>query len=297
MLAVVAISALAFSACGDDDDTETTEGTGAGTEATTSDTTVATETTMGTGTTMASDTTMGTGTTMATDTTMGTGTTMATDTTAAGFGSFCQAEIDVEKAVGSQDPAQIGPAFETLKQEAPDGVAEAVGTAIAEAEKFLASDGEPTPAFNAAYADIVQFVSDNCGFAALDVLAKDYSFGGIGSELEAGPAVVNFVNEGTELHEIIMLKKKDGVSLSFEEILQLPEKKAMRQVETAGAAFAIPGETGHTVVDLTAGDYLAICFIPVGTTPEKMSEMEGQEGPPEGKPHFLEGMQLEFTVS
>ncbi|MEJ7722307.1 MAG: hypothetical protein WKF58_18585 [Ilumatobacteraceae bacterium] len=59
----------------------------------------------------------------------------------------------------------------------------------------------------------------------------------------------------------------------------------------------MPGETGHTVVDLTAGDYLAICFIPVGTTPEKMSEMEGQEGPPEGKPHFLEGMQLEFTVS
>jgi len=41
-----------------------------------------------------------------------------------------------------------------------------------------------------------------------------------------------------------MLKKKDGVSLSFEEILQMPEKKAMRQVETAGAAFAIPGETG-----------------------------------------------------
>ncbi|MDQ3176328.1 MAG: hypothetical protein M3Q72_02115 [Actinomycetota bacterium] len=285
MLAVVAISALAFSACGDDDDTETTEGTGAGTEVTTSDTT------------MATDTTMGTGTSMATDTTMGTGTTMATDTTAAGFGSFCQAEIDVEKAVGSQDPAQIGPAFETLKQEAPEGVAEAVGTAIAEAEEFLASDGEPTPEFEAAYAEVVQFVSDNCGFAELDVLAKDYSFGGIGNEMEAGPAVVSFTNEGTELHEIVMLKKKDGVSLSFEEILAMPEKKARRQVEGAGGAFAMPGETGHTVVDLTAGDYLAICFIPVGTTPEKMSEMEGQEGPPEGQPHFTKGMKLEFTVS
>ena len=185
MLAVVAIGALAFSACGDDNDTETTEGSGTGTEAP--------DTTMAPGSTMATDTTMGTGTTMATDTTMGTGTTMATDTTAAGFGSFCQADIDVEKAVRSQDPAQIGPAFETLQQEAPDGVAESVDTAIAEAEKFLASDGEPTPEFDTAYADIVQFVSDNCGFAALDVLAKDYSFGGIGNEMEAGPAVVNLV--------------------------------------------------------------------------------------------------------
>lgn len=213
--------------------------------------------------------------------------------------AFCQAELDVEAAVVTGDPAAIEPAFAALQQSAPEDVAPAVETAITEAEAFLAEGGTPTPEFDDAYAEVVGFVSDNCGFGALDVLAQDYSFGGIGPEVPAGPTVINLVNDGTEVHEIVLIRKNDDVTESFEELLALPERQAMRKTTFAGVAFADPGEEGKTVVDLEAGEYIALCFIPVGTTPEVMAEMEPGGPPPEGAgpPHFVEGMQQEFIVS
>jgi len=214
-------------------------------------------------------------------------------TTVASFDAFCQAELDVEAAVAAEDPAAIEPAFAALQEASPEGISGAVETAVTEAEKFLAAGGEPTEEFQAAYAEVVGFVSDNCGFGALDVLAKDYSFGGIGPEVPAGPTVVNFTNDGTELHEIILIRKNDDVTESFDELLALPEKQATKKTTEAGAAFAFPGEEGQTVVDLAAGEYIALCFIPVGLTPEVAAS--GEE--PQGPPHFVEGMKVEFVVS
>lgn len=211
--------------------------------------------------------------------------------------AFCQAELDVEAAVSSQDPEAIEPAFMALQEAAPEDISGAVETAIAEASKFMAEDSEPTPEFDAAYAEVVGFVSDNCGFATLDVLAKDYSFGGIGPDVPAGPTVINLTNDGTELHEIALIRKNDDVTQSFEELLALPEEEAMKLTTSAGSAFAFPGEVGHTVVDLKPGEYIALCFIPEGFTPEALEEMEAGGPEPEGPPHFMKGMQHEFTVS
>ena len=111
--------------------------------------------------------------------------------------------------------------------------------------------------------------------------------------MPAGPTVVNFTNDGTELHEIILIRKNDDVTESFDELLALPEKQAMKKTTEAGAAFAFPGEEGQTVVDLAAGEYIALCFIPVGLTPEVAAS--GEE--PQGPPHFVEGMKVEFVVS
>ncbi len=221
-----------------------------------------------------------------------------TDPTSAGsVDAFCQAELDVEAATASQDPEAIEPAFAALQEAAPEDISDAVETAIAEAEKFLAAGGMPTPEFDDAYAEVVGFVSDNCGFGALDVLAKDYSFGGIGPEVPAGPTVVSLVNDGTEVHEIIIIRKNDDVTESFDELLELPERQARRKTTFAGAAFADPGEDGQTVLDLEAGEYIALCFIPKGTTPEVMADMESGGSEPQGPPHFVEGMKHEFVVS
>ena len=47
------------------------------------------------------------------------------------------------------------------------------------------------------------------------------------------------------------------------------------------------------VADLAPGEYIALCFIPVGTSMSHDGEfVEGT-----GAPHFTEGMQHEFTVA
>ena len=46
--------------------------------------------------------------------------------------------------------------------------------------------------------------------------------------------------------------------------------------------------------DLEEGRYVAICFIPVGTTPDVLASGAPPEDTP---PHFMEGMVTELTVS
>jgi hypothetical protein len=222
--------------------------------------------------------------------------------------SYCTAHLALETAMSSGDPAMIEPAVAAVTEAAPADIAEAVAAAIANAPM----DGPPTPEFNAAYGEMIDYVKANCGFAAVEVLATEYAFGGLPEELASGPTVVSLTNNGEEMHEIILVRKNDGVTASAEELLALPEDEALAQVQMVGMAFAAPGETGHTVADLAPGDYIAVCFIPEGTTPEVLEQMMAAEsgGPtgatgPEGSapmgseppPHFVHGMVQEFTVT
>jgi hypothetical protein len=122
-----------------------------------------------------------------------------------------------------------------------------------------------------------------CGFETVDVSMVDYAYEGVPETIPAGTVAFNVTNDGAEEHEMLLIKKADGVAESFEEIAQLPEEESESLVEFKGAAFAPPGESSATLAELTPGDYAMICFIPVGG---------GEDGPP----HFTEGMLAEFTV-
>jgi hypothetical protein len=209
------------------------------------------------------------------------------------YEAFCAAEVDVENAVASEDPEAIGAAFEALAAAAPEDDKATVDSVVAEAQEFLGSDSGPTPEFEAVYADLITIVKDNCGFGELDVTAKDYEFEGIDDSLDAGPNVVTLQNDGEELHEVALFRFNDGVELTVDELLALPEEEALGSVTPAGSGFAMPGATGYTVIDLTPGRYMAACFIPVGTTPDLLES--GEE--PQGEPHALQGMATEFEVS
>jgi hypothetical protein len=232
-------------------------------------------------------------TTVAPATTAGSATTTSTTDVA----TFCEAEITAESATSSEDAEAIGPAFAALSAAAPADVKGTVDTVIDEAQKFMASGDDPSPEFNAAYAELIQFVKGNCGFTDLSVAASNYVFEGLPRNVAAGPAVFTFENTADEFHEMILFRINDDVTENIGELLALPEKEAMAKVTPAGAVFAPPGETSYTAVDLAPGRYAAACFLPKGATPEAMEEMESSGSEPEGKPHFMLGMAQEFEVA
>lgn len=210
---------------------------------------------------------------------------MTTDTTMADMSGFAGAaegestEDDGAGAEGIEPVAEAEPGTEGIEP-----VAGAEGEAGAEE-----GGGAPPPEFLQASAAVGLFAAEECADESLTVVAKDYEFEGMPTEVDAGEYGLMLDNQGTEWHEIIVMRKNDGVTASAQELLAMPEEEAMTMASQVGAAFAAPGKTSGTVVDLTPGDYVAVCFIPVGTTG---LDVEG-----EGPPHFMEGMVAEFTVS
>jgi hypothetical protein len=123
------------------------------------------------------------------------------------------------------------------------------------------------------------------------VTATNYAFTGLPDELPAGPTSFELTNDADEVHELVLLRKDDGVTQSAEELLAMPEEEAMDLATMVGSpAFAPPGDTAHTVKDLEPGDYIAVCFIPTG-----MTALDGP--PPDGPPHAMNGMVAELTVT
>jgi hypothetical protein len=216
------------------------------------------------------------------------------DGAADGYDDFCDAELAVEQASSSEDDAAMGPAMENLVTASPnDDVRNKVQATI---DAFMALEGPPDAAFNDTYGELMKVVKDKCGFHELDVTAKDYRFSGIDDKLDAGPMVVTFENDGTEYHEMFVMRRNEGVDISIEELLALDEEEASSMVTQVGAAFAAPGTTSYTAFDLAPGSYIVACFIPTGLTEKAFDEMMANGTEPQGQPHAMNGMTAEFEV-
>ena len=236
-----------------------------------------------------------------------------TDTAASGdLATYCEKTYEVEtlgepevdfETASPEEQATAIKAFVTEKVKplaaeiqavAPDEVSADVDVLVATVDELAETgDFEATfgsPEVEAAGDRLHAFDLESCGWQQVDVPAKDYAFEGIAAELEAGKTSFEFSNSGTELHELVVIRKNDDTTETFEQLLALPEDEAQTKTTVAGSAFAAPGEKNvYAIAGLEAGEYMAICFIPEGTTDE---ETEGQ-----GPPHFTKGMRQEFTVS
>jgi plastocyanin len=131
----------------------------------------------------------------------------------------------------------------------------------------------------------------------ITVTAMDYHFDGLPTSVPAGTTIA-LDNQGAEIHELIAVRRNDGVTETWDELLALPEAEAMAKVTIVGQLLAGPGEAaeGTLTVD-QEGDYLAVCFVPEG-----MTQMPDPAASPDpsvefGPPHFLLGMKQEFTVT
>jgi hypothetical protein len=203
---------------------------------------------------------------------------------------FCKANLAVDQAPDGPNKRVL----RQLRNTAPQAIADAVniGTSLFEEEGEAAFEN---PEFVDALQQIDQFVLDNCGYEQVDVMMQDYSFSGMPAEIEKGTTAFSLTNDGQELHEFAVLRLKGETTL--DDLLQLPEDASEKELgklvaEVPGGGFAFPGESDVALITLKRpGRYVAMCFIPVGTTPDAAED--GGSGPP----HFTQGMTAEFEVT
>jgi len=214
--------------------------------------------------------------------------------------AFCEAVTAVDTATaeggpeGEVDPAAVEEASAAIVENAPEDLTDQAALLVETIDANLEDpDHEPGEDFYAAYGEVQAFQVETCGYNEVEASAIDYAFQDLPTELEAGPAVVTLNNEGSEFHEVALLKVDDDYEGTLDELLALPEEEAFEVVGIKGIAFAPVGEAASTSAELDAGRYVAVCFLPVGSTPEAFAE----GGPPDGPPHFTEGMVQEIQVS
>lgn len=135
------------------------------------------------------------------------------------------------------------------------------------------------------------------------VVAVDYAFQGLPSSVPVGTSLT-LRNDGKELHELLVARKNDGVTESWDELIAMPEDQSMSKVTVYGPLVAAPGSTGSsmdggatTIVLDAEGDYLAVCFVPQGMTSFPDPSASPDPAASFGPPHFALGMRQEFTVT
>lgn len=203
----------------------------------------------------------------------------------------------------SPDPAVAGPLVDAMVINAAKSTPPEVTAALGELGRYahmqlngnVTSDDFPPRSFFEAESTVDTFMFEHCKFdGRLDVTGNEYSFTGIPAELKAGTYGVLLRNAGAQIHELGILRRNDGVTDSWADILALPEDQVGAKASILGFSFA-PG-TGDVWLrrtTFTPGDYLAVCFLPDGT----ILQADGTAMFGTGVPHMMKGMQAEFHVS
>jgi hypothetical protein len=209
---------------------------------------------------------------------------------------YCSAELNLEATAdavnnSTAEPKEIATAIVGAAKPAaalaPTELQASFNGAIATLESVVESNDADTLQNFAPPPEIHAFDLKSCGWQRTDVTAQDYHFDGLPATLKAGVNDFELTNKGQEFHVLVIVKKKDGVTESFDDLLNDPE--AENKTETVAAAAAAPGQpAGYAVVDLKPGEYLALCPIAQGST----GETQGT-----GPPHFTLGMHQTLTVT
>jgi hypothetical protein len=109
---------------------------------------------------------------------------------------------------------------------------------------------------------------------------KDFSFV-LPSEIKAGEQIWKVVNEGPQIHEIMIIKLAEDKGVAdVQTFLQSPHGAAPF-TNIGGFQALTPGETGWLNLNLEPGEYAALCHVP---------------DPASGHAHTQLGMLMPFTV-
>lgn len=188
------------------------------------------------------------------------------------------------------DPAAAGPALEAFEEQVTGDLAEPAETVVTTLSAVL-DGGDPSgmesPEFVEASTTVGDAMFEGCDVdAKVEVTGVDYAFEGLPDEIDAGRLALRFVNEteADEPHELVLMRRADGVDDPVEDLLALPEEELGEKLEMVGVAYAdAAGGSNVTFLELEAGEYVAICMLPVG-------------GGEDGDPHAVHGMTAELSV-
>ena len=224
------------------------------------------------------------------------GTTDSTATGAAGTTGFCAAAGRLVTALGSGgDPSK---ALKTAIDRAPGPLAkdlstlgEKFGTAASSGDDsaFLADDLRETASTTFAG------IASNCDYQTANISATEYKFGGLPATLAAGPTAFHMTNRGSEVHEMLFYRRAKGTEGDIVSIVNDEPTVSDGRLEEIGVMLpAAPGEDSVLLVDLTPGDYVAVCFVAEGTT--SMAQVAAHAGGDASGDHRSLGMIKAFTV-
>ena len=217
--------------------------------------------------------------------------------------AFCDAIAEVGYALSIGEGYEgIDSSLVAAEDVAPDEIRADV-TTMAEENRAQVATGPPpeeqppvipSDDFFAAATSVGDYMADNCGYQVIDVAATDFAFDGIPADADAGKTLIRITNDGTEYHEVVLQRVQQGETRSVDEILALPEEGG-GLLEYLGYAFAPPGLGSWTVVDLSAGRHVAMCFVPIGaTTTEALQSGQFDDA---AQLHAMQGMFTEMQVS
>jgi hypothetical protein len=101
------------------------------------------------------------------------------------------------------------------------------------------------------------------------------------SPIAAGRQTWQVVNEGQEIHEIMLMKLAEGATLDDAMAFLHAPRGEPPYANVGGFQAISPGETGWLQLDLEPGNYVALCYVPGAET---------------GELHLAMGMIQQFTV-
>ena len=95
----------------------------------------------------------------------------------------------------------------------------------------------------------------------------DFAFAGVPTTLPEGRTTLKVTNQGQEPHEMTLLRLEGINAQQALEILTAPPggeaPAGQPPFKDAGGFQAImPGQSGWTTLNLQAGEYIAVCFVP-----------------------------------
>ncbi|MGH9111352.1 MAG: hypothetical protein ACRDZN_03490 [Acidimicrobiales bacterium] len=166
-----------------------------------------------------------------------------------------------EESVAEHFESVLLPRFEALEAAAPAEIEGAVG-AIRAALDGEGDEGEA----EAANLRIHEYSAGACEWNTVEVAAVEFAFEGAPASLPAGVVSFEVVNQGDEAHSLVVLRRNEGVSTPFADLVALPDDELFEQAEPIEpGAFVDPGGEDFAVADLAPGDYALVCTLPIGT--------------------------------
>jgi hypothetical protein len=117
--------------------------------------------------------------------------------------------------------------------------------------------------------------------ADLTVTEVDFAFAP-SAPFTAGHHVIKVVNSGSQAHEFELVKLNPGKTMKDLAAWGETYKGPLPGISLGGAAPMMPGDVEYVPVDLTPGNYAALCFV---------------VDPASHMPHIAKGMVLPFTIS